>query len=37
MIGHLAVPALNDGVNTSATYQKSVIETLLRKQLIMMD
>lgn len=33
MIGHLAVPALNDGKNTSATLSKSVIEDLLRKQL----
>ncbi|RTY80028.1 glycoside hydrolase family 3 protein [Flavobacterium sp. LS1P28] len=33
MIGHLAVPALNEGKNTSATLSKSVIETLLRKQL----
>ncbi|UFH34445.1 glycoside hydrolase family 3 protein [Flavobacterium acetivorans] len=33
MIGHLAVPALNDGKNTSATLSKSVIETLLREQL----
>jgi beta-glucosidase-like glycosyl hydrolase len=33
MIGHLAVPALNDGKNTSATLSKSIIETLLRKQL----
>jgi beta-glucosidase-like glycosyl hydrolase len=33
MIGHLAVPALNEGANTSATLSKSVIETLLRKQL----
>jgi beta-glucosidase-like glycosyl hydrolase len=33
MIGHLAVPALNKGKNTSATLSKSVIETLLRKQL----
>lgn len=33
MIGHLAVPALNDGANTSATLSKSVIENLLRKQL----
>ncbi|CAM4118141.1 glycoside hydrolase family 3 protein [Flavobacterium weaverense] len=33
MIGHLAVPALNDGKNTSATLSKPVIETLLRKQL----
>lgn len=33
MIGHLAVPALNSGKDTSATLSKSVIETLLRKQL----
>jgi len=33
MIGHLAVPALNDGKDTSATLSKSVIEDLLRKQL----
>ncbi|MBP8887285.1 MAG: glycoside hydrolase family 3 protein, partial [Flavobacterium sp.] len=33
MIGHLAVPALNKGKDTSATLSKSVIETLLRKQL----
>lgn len=33
MIGHLAVPALNDGKNTSATLSKSIIEGLLRKQL----
>jgi beta-glucosidase-like glycosyl hydrolase len=33
MIGHLAVPALNDGKNTSATLSKNVIEKLLRKQL----
>jgi beta-glucosidase-like glycosyl hydrolase len=33
MIGHLAVPALNDGKNTSATLSKSIIEDLLRKQL----
>jgi beta-glucosidase-like glycosyl hydrolase len=33
MIGHLAVPALNDGKNTSATLSKSVIEGLLRNQL----
>jgi beta-glucosidase-like glycosyl hydrolase len=33
MIGHLAVPALNEGKDTSATLSKSVIETLLRKQL----
>jgi beta-N-acetylhexosaminidase len=33
MIGHLAVPALNDGQNISATLSKSVIEDLLRKKL----
>ena len=33
MIGHLAVPSLNEGKNTSATLSKSIIETLLRKQL----
>ena len=33
MIGHLAVPVLNDGKNTSATLSKSVIEGLLRNQL----
>jgi beta-glucosidase-like glycosyl hydrolase len=33
MIGHLAVPALNNGQNTSATLSKPIIETLLRKQL----
>ncbi|HWR94687.1 MAG TPA: glycoside hydrolase family 3 N-terminal domain-containing protein [Flavobacterium sp.] len=33
MIGHLAVPALNEGKNTSATLSKNVIENLLRKQL----
>ena len=33
MIGHLAVPALNDGKETSATLSKPIIETLLRKQL----
>jgi beta-N-acetylhexosaminidase len=33
MIGHLAVPALNEGKNTSATLSKSIIEDLLRKQL----
>ena len=33
MIGHLAVPALSEGKDTSATLSKSVIETLLRKQL----
>ncbi|SHH06102.1 beta-glucosidase [Flavobacterium fluvii] len=33
MIGHLAVPDLNDGKNTSATLSKPIIEDLLRKQL----
>lgn len=33
MIGHLAVPALNDGQNTSATLSKNIIEKLLRNQL----
>jgi beta-N-acetylhexosaminidase len=33
MIGHLAVPALNEGKNTSATLSKPIIEDLLRKQL----
>ena len=33
MIGHLAVPALNNGKNTSATLSKPIIENLLRKQL----
>jgi beta-glucosidase-like glycosyl hydrolase len=33
MIGHLAVPALNNGKNTSATLSKNIIENLLRKQL----
>ncbi|MBF4516150.1 glycoside hydrolase family 3 protein [Flavobacterium sp. ANB] len=33
MIGHLAVPSLNDGKNTSATLSKSIIETLLREKL----
>jgi beta-N-acetylhexosaminidase len=33
MIGHLAVPKLNEGKNTSATLSKPIIETLLRKQL----
>jgi beta-glucosidase-like glycosyl hydrolase len=31
MIGHLAVPALNEGKDTSATLSKSVIETLLQQ------
>ena len=33
MIGHLAVPALNNGANTSATLSKAVIEGLLRERL----
>ena len=33
MIGHLAVPALHKGENTSATLSKIIIEYLLRKQL----
>jgi beta-N-acetylhexosaminidase len=33
MIGHLAVPALNDGKNTSATLSKPIIEDLLRNRL----
>lgn len=33
MIGHLAVPSLNDGKNTSATLSKNIIENLLRKKL----
>ncbi len=33
MIGHLAVPALNEGQNTSATLSKNIIEKLLRNQL----
>ncbi|TRX22650.1 glycoside hydrolase family 3 protein [Flavobacterium franklandianum] len=33
MIGHLAIPALNDGKNISATLSKNVIENLLRKKL----
>ncbi len=33
MIGHLAVPKLNDGENISATLSKSVIENLLRNKL----
>lgn len=33
MIGHLAVPSLNDGQNTSATLSKVVIEGLLRQKL----
>jgi beta-glucosidase-like glycosyl hydrolase len=33
MIGHLAVPSLNNGKNTSATLSKNIIEDLLRKQL----
>lgn len=33
MIGHLAVPSLNDGKNTSATLSKPIIEALLREKL----
>ncbi len=33
MIGHLAVPALNNQQNTSATLSKAIIENLLRTQL----
>ncbi|HSD07141.1 glycoside hydrolase family 3 protein [Flavobacterium sp.] len=33
MIGHLAVPALNDGKETSATLSKNIIEKLLRERL----
>lgn len=33
MIGHLAVPALNEGLNTSATLSKNIIKKLLREQL----
>ncbi|TPG41492.1 glycoside hydrolase family 3 protein [Flavobacterium pectinovorum] len=33
MIGHLAVPSLNDGKDTSATLSKPIIETLLRGKL----
>lgn len=33
MIGHLAVPSLNDGKNTSATLSKAVIQDLLRDKL----
>lgn len=33
MIGHLAVPALHEGQNTSATLSKNIIEKLLRNQL----
>lgn len=33
MIGHLAVPSLNDGKNTSATLSKAIIQTLLREKL----
>jgi beta-N-acetylhexosaminidase len=33
MIGHLAVPALNEGKNTSATLSKNIIQKLLREQL----
>jgi beta-N-acetylhexosaminidase len=34
MIGHLAVPSLNNGQNTSATLSKSIIQNLLREQLV---
>jgi hypothetical protein len=30
MIGHLAVPALNKGADTSATLSKSVIEAIAK-------
>lgn len=33
MIGHLAVPALNEGKDTSATLSKNIIQKLLREQL----
>lgn len=33
MIGHLAVPALNEGKDTSATLSKNIIQSLLREQL----
>lgn len=33
MIGHLAVPSLNDGKDTSATLSKPIIQTLLREKL----
>ena len=33
MIGHLAVPSLNNGKDTSATLSKPIIETLLREKL----
>ncbi|MEO7978765.1 glycoside hydrolase family 3 N-terminal domain-containing protein [Flavobacterium sp.] len=33
MIGHLAVPSLNDGKDTSATLSKAVIHDLLRERL----
>ncbi|MGQ7944597.1 glycoside hydrolase family 3 protein [Flavobacterium sp. WC2509] len=33
MIGHLAVPALNEGKETSATLSKNIIENLLRERL----
>jgi beta-N-acetylhexosaminidase len=33
MIGHLAVPALNEGKETSATLSKNIIESLLRERL----
>lgn len=33
MIGHLAVPALNEGKDTSATLSKNIIQSLLRERL----
>jgi hypothetical protein len=33
MMGHLAVPALNKGADTSATLSKSVIETIATTKL----
>jgi len=33
MIGHLAVPALNEGKDTSATLSQNIIQKLLREQL----
>jgi len=33
MIGHLAVPTLNEGKDTSATLSKNIIQSLLREQL----
>ena len=33
MIGHLAVPSLNDGKETSATLSKAIIQDLLREKL----